>query len=522
VASVPARAGGPAETEDAARSKSGVDVSVGATADADAGTEPAADAAAESSDASGTGEGSTEYAPEGTTKPQWAKIVEGRKRWGKRWLPVRNQLEIGVFGGVFIASPRHDFYNPEPADRPQIPLWSVAPDVGLRFAYFPLTFLGVEVEGALIPNRVRTPNDDAALLWAARGHAILKAPWWRVAPFALVGIGAMGISSPPEVQGNDVDPVFHYGVGLNWQLNRLLALRLEGRHLLAAQERLQDNRTNHAEALLGLSVTLGRKLGEVPPPPPPPPPPDRDGDGVLDYDDACVDEPGAKENDGCPWPDTDGDGLVDPEDECPKVPGVAEYAGCPVPDTDGDGILDPDDDCDDEPETWNKFEDGDGCPDEIPEEIVKFTGTIEGIRFETGKSKIRRSSRPTLDEAVGVLKKWPALRLEVVGHTDNVGKREDNIELSKARAQAVVDYFIAAGLGPERFESRGAGPDEPVDPTVDNDTKANRAKNRRTEFKILGGTEKSVKVIPGEEPESGPEPEAEPAGQSAADSAAQP
>lgn len=50
---------------------------------------------------------------------------------------------------------------------------------------------------------------------------------------------------------------------------------------------------------------------------------------MLDKDDQCVNVPGPKENNGCPWPDRDGDGIPDKDDACPDVPGLPEYNGCP-------------------------------------------------------------------------------------------------------------------------------------------------------------------------------------------------
>lgn len=485
----------------------GPGVSIGGSAEASTDAAPAAEGdASADAPAAESDTGTTEYAPEGTTAPEWRKELESRKKWIKRWLPEKNTVELGVFGGLFIANPAHDFYNPDSA--PQIPLWSLSPDVGLRVAYFPLTFLGVEVEGAAIPARIRTPDDDSAFLYGVRGHAILRAPWWRVSPFVLGGFGMMGVASDAALLGNDIDPVAHYGLGMQIFINRFLSFRLEGRHLLAAQEREQDNRTSHAEVLAGLSLTFGRKLPEVPPPPPPPPPPDRDGDTVADYDDACPDEAGLVELEGCPPPpDSDGDGIRDPDDKCPQEAGVPEYEGCPIPDTDGDGFLDPDDKCPNEPETKNGFEDDDGCADELPPEVEEFDGVIEGIYFETNSDKIRRKSRPTLDKAIAVLEKFPEVKIEVVGHTDDRGSREYNIDLSKRRAQAVVDYLVKGGIDASRLRSRGAGPDEP---RVENDSKANRALNRRTEFHVLNQDQLS-NIDKGEaKPEAKPEPEADP------------
>jgi outer membrane protein OmpA-like peptidoglycan-associated protein len=98
---------------------------------------------------------------------------------------------------------------------------------------------------------------------------------------------------------------------------------------------------------------------------------DRDGDGILDLDDQCPDQPedkdGFQDADGCPDPDNDGDGLPDGQDQCPDQPedldGFQDEDGCPDPDNDGDGILDVDDGCPNEAEDKDGFRDEDGCPD---------------------------------------------------------------------------------------------------------------------------------------------------------------
>ena len=101
-------------------------------------------------------------------------------------------------------------------------------------------------------------------------------------------------------------------------------------------------------------------------------PVDRDGDGVLDKDDACPDVPGIKTDDpktnGCPAPkpsDRDGDGIVDADDACPDVAGVKsddpKKNGCPA-DRDGDGIYDADDACPDVPGVKSEDPKKNGCP----------------------------------------------------------------------------------------------------------------------------------------------------------------
>ena len=205
---------------------------------------------------------------------------------------------------------------------------------------------------------------------------------------------------------------------------------------------------------------------------------DKDGDGVEDKDDACPDRVGTEKN-GCP-PDTDGDGVFDPDDQCVKRAGT-EKNGCP-PDTDGDGIFDPDDQCKDEPETKNGFKDSDGCPDEIPKAVQRFTGAIKGIRFQSGSAKIRSSSNRTLDQAAKVLLEYPGLRMEIGGHTDDRGKDETNLALSQTRADAVKAYIVAKGVAEDRLTAVGYGE---TAPKADNKTSKGRAENRRIEFKLL-------------------------------------
>lgn len=88
---------------------------------------------------------------------------------------------------------------------------------------------------------------------------------------------------------------------------------------------------------------------------------DRDGDGLIDSEDHCPNDPGPVANHGCP--DKDGDKVLDKDDRCPEIPGPADNGGCPYGDRDGDLILDKDDQCPDAPEDKDGFEDEDGCPE---------------------------------------------------------------------------------------------------------------------------------------------------------------
>ena len=76
----------------------------------------------------------------------------------------------------------------------------------------------------------------------------------------------------------------------------------------------------------------------------------------------------------------------------------------------------------------------------------------------------------------------PKVRIEVSGHTDNQGKKQDNLTLSNNRAKAVYEYLVTNKIVSSRITYKGYAETQPL---VDNLTEANRAKNRRTEFKII-------------------------------------
>ncbi|MEM7675642.1 MAG: OmpA family protein, partial [Myxococcota bacterium] len=147
--------------------------------------------------------------------------------------------------------------------------------------------------------------------------------------------------------------------------------------------------------------------------------------------------------------------------------------------TDGDGVIDDKDKCINEPETENGYQDSDGCPDEIPEIVKKFTGSIKGINFQSGRSTINPTSFPVLDKAVVVLKDYPDLKLEIGGHTDSSGSARGNQRLSQRRADAVRAYLIGQGIDASRLTAVGYGEAKPI---ATNRTRAGRAENRRIEF----------------------------------------
>lgn len=196
--------------------------------------------------------------------------------------------------------------------------------------------------------------------------------------------------------------------------------------------------------------------------------PDADGDGIADNVDKCPNVAGLAQLQGCP--DTDKDGIADNEDQCPDQPGSIAMNGCP--DTDNDGIADNVDKCPSKPGTA----DNGGCP-AVSEATKKRLSIIGGaIQFETGKATIKKVSFVQLDEVVRIMNQNPDYSMSVEGHTDNVGKPENNMTLSQNRADAVKNYLVGKGIDAGRISATGYGDTRPID---DNKTPKGRTANRR-------------------------------------------
>ncbi|MBW2671710.1 MAG: OmpA family protein [Deltaproteobacteria bacterium] len=101
------------------------------------------------------------------------------------------------------------------------------------------------------------------------------------------------------------------------------------------------------------------------------------------------------------------------------------------------------------------------------------------VLFDFDSAEIKSDAHPMLDEAVVILKKNPSIKVEVDGHTDNVGPAEYNMKLSERRANSVMEYFIGKGVDAKRLTIKGFGLTKPA---AGNDTKEGRAKNRRVEL----------------------------------------
>lgn len=121
-----------------------------------------------------------------------------------------------------------------------------------------------------------------------------------------------------------------------------------------------------------------------------------------------------------------------------------------------------------------------------PKEPVR----IPNIRYEFDRSNVMESSKVVLDTTVlRLMQNNPELVVEIQAHTDSKGSEAYNQKLSQKRAESVVNYLISKGIEPKRLKAQGYGESQPIAPNENPDGSDNpegRAKNRRTDFKIIG------------------------------------
>src|SRR4029079_18546442 len=447
------------------------------------------------------------------------------------------QFEVGVGGGVHLFNKNVELGV---ADDKALTSQQNAPLFLLRLGVLPVPSFAIETEVVGIPTKARDTCASAFIL-GFRGSLVYNIMPGQIAggkfvPFVLVGAGLLNVASTNADMSTDpaahhaikkdTDFEFHGGVGAKFFFPDVVHLRFDARAMGVPNKESKAYSVD-GEFMLSLGFTFG---GHPAAPPPRPlalikdsdndgipddkdkcptvagpkenggcPDKDGDGDGVVDRKDKCPEKAGPPERDGCPEEDKDNDGIVDSKDKCPDEPedkdGFEDDDGCPDPDNDKDGIVDEKDKCPNDPETKNGYQDEDGCPDEVPATVKKFTGVVKGINFRRNSADIKASSFPLLKEAVKVFRDYPALRVEISGHTSNEGKRDFNMRLSGKRAESVKGFLTSAGIDEKRIGTVGYGPDRPI---ADDTHKEGQGKNRRIEFRLLS---------PGEAIQTQPEPE---------------
>ena len=107
---------------------------------------------------------------------------------------------------------------------------------------------------------------------------------------------------------------------------------------------------------------------------------------------------------------------------------------------------------------------------------------MNNLFFEFGKYEILQDSYPELNRIIKFLNDNPTIKIQINGHTDNIGKDKSNKLLSQNRAGAVAEYLTTNGVPYNRLITKGFGDSKPV---ADNNTEEGRHQNRRVEFVIL-------------------------------------
>lgn len=193
---------------------------------------------------------------------------------------------------------------------------------------------------------------------------------------------------------------------------------------------------------------------------------DKDGDGILDKEDACPDVPGIKTDDpktnGCPG-DRDKDEIADDVDACPDVPGIKtndpKTNGCP-PDRDHDGVTDKDDACPDVAGVKTDDPKTNGCP--ASDTQVHMEGDriemTEVILFDLDSPRVRHVSFPLVKSVAEFILNNPDItEVTIQGHADSTGTESHNMRLSRERAESVGRLLVKFGVPQEHIRAEGFG-----------------------------------------------------------------
>lgn len=426
-----------------------------------------------------------------------------------------------------------DFYDPEQALQDHF-------GYGVRGAGFLNRFVGVEGMFHRSSPKLETASlSGTGGSFTHYGAGLILTPdryRWSL-PYIYGGIGSAKVSREDNNQSSSFSAI-HFGGGIVVRLGEKLGFRLDGRDVTYKQEGGpgRDTRVNTIIASAGVTAFFAGRAR------------DTDVDGVPDKRDRCKDTPKGAVVDasGCPL-DTDGDKVYDGLDKCAGTPkgAVVDAGGCPI-DGDKDGVADGIDACDNTPQ--GVLVDAKGCsldtdqdgvadgPDKCPNTPTGATvdaagcpvdsdgdGVADGIdicpatppgaavnaggcpleptpyerqmlqdwmirltdlQFVPDSSRILPAGLARIDSVAVVLRQWPMLRIEIGAHVDDTTAPGYRVPLSTQRAQAVARYLFqtSPNLDPKNYSLTGYGDTEPI---VSNRNAANRARNRRIEFKVL-------------------------------------
>jgi outer membrane protein OmpA-like peptidoglycan-associated protein len=226
--------------------------------------------------------------------------------------------------------------------------------------------------------------------------------------------------------------------------------------------------------------------------------PDTDADSLSDgLEVRSETNPLAPDTDGDQLPDgvedANRDGRVDDDETDPRRADT-DSGGAPDGWERGNPPHDPQNPADDDSDHDGVSDDRDACPDtprgiEVDERgcaILRERLVLDGVRFAFDSADLLPESEDALTKALTLLRDNADARVEIGGHTDNVGTEAHNRRLSGARAASVKTWLVAHGIDARRITTRGYASSRPV---ATNDTDENRALNRRIEFTHLNAGE---------------------------------
>ena len=160
----------------------------------------------------------------------------------------------------------------------------------------------------------------------------------------------------------------------------------------------------------------------------------------------------------------------------PRGYGLEAFNGCP--DSDNDGVEDAEDEC---PEVVGSITNN-GCPEIKESKIRELSEIGQTIYFQTNSNGLSKNDKRILSRVYEILAAYQNYELEVQGHTYSLGAADLIMKLSKARAQAVVDYLIFKGFSRNKISARGYGESKPIESNL---TARGRSLNRRVVFKLI-------------------------------------
>ncbi len=339
--------------------------------------------------------------------------------------------------------------------------------LGLGYRFTPA--MGIEVHYGRTEPQLESPltGDGRDSRLTLDGYYAFNAEG-KFSPYILLGAGQENLKFDGGYKSEGV--IGNAALGAFYRFNDYVALRAEVRDVYNF-----DIESNDQIVGLGIefSAGSGKSAAEEPAPQPEPEQQveeaaaavapvaavvvDSDGDGVADAADKCADTPAGVQvdADGCPA-DADTDSVPDYRDQCPST-----AAGVVVDDK--------------------------GCDKMLTEAINKQLS----VTFDSGKAVVKNPKSADFVEVAELLKKHPAISVEIQGHTDASGKKAANDKLSQQRADAVKAVLVNEhGIDAGRITAKGYGSSQPI---ADNKTAEGKTQNRRV-VAIIGGNIQKVQT----------------------------